>query len=97
VDTTSAPPPSSSPARGGGKRRGRLNRKVRKIERRPATFLAFFGKKLSVPFPDVKYGFLLDVKMLPDVLLMKRFSSEAKPKNLAIAAVAILHFVQDGR
>jgi len=35
--------------------------------------------------------------MLPDVLLMKRFPSEAKPKNLAIAAVEILHFVQDDR
>jgi hypothetical protein len=35
--------------------------------------------------------------MLPDVLLMKRFPSEAKPKNLAVAAVEILHFLQDDR
>ena len=74
-----------------------MNRKVRKVERGPATFLAFFRKKLPVPFPDVKYRFLLDLKMLPDVLLMKRFPSEAKPKNLAVAAVEILHFLQDAR
>jgi hypothetical protein len=35
--------------------------------------------------------------MLPDVLLVKRFPSEAKPKNLAIAAVEILHFLQYAR
>jgi hypothetical protein len=45
----------------------------------------------------VKKSRRLDVKMLPDVLLMKRFPSEAKPKNLAIAAVEILHFLQDAR
>jgi hypothetical protein len=35
--------------------------------------------------------------MLPDVLLMKRFPSEAKRKNLAVAAVEVLHFIQDDR
>jgi hypothetical protein len=35
--------------------------------------------------------------MLPDVLLMKRFPSEAKLKNLAVGAVEILPFVQDDR
>jgi hypothetical protein len=45
----------------------------------------------------VKKSRRLDVKMLPDVLLMKRFPSEAKPKNLAVVAVEILHFVQDDR
>jgi hypothetical protein len=45
----------------------------------------------------VKKSHRLDLKMLPDVLLMKRFPSEAKPKNLAVVAVEILHFVQDDR
>jgi hypothetical protein len=45
----------------------------------------------------VKKSRRLDVKMLPDVLLIKSFPSEAKPKNLAVVAVEILHFVQDDR